>query len=110
PRLVGHGRALDLILTGRGVEADEALRIGLADRIVPTGTALDGAVELAEQLARLPQRCLRSDRLAAHEQWSLDLPDALAAEYRHGIATIESGETLEGATRFARGEGRHGAF
>lgn len=110
PRLIGHGRALDLILTGRGVDADEAERIGLVSRVVPTGSALDAAVDLAEQLAAFPQRCLRSDRLSSYEQWSLDLPDALDAEFRHGIATIESGETLEGATRFARGEGRHGAF
>jgi len=110
PRLVGHGRALDLILTGRGVGAAEAERIGLADRVVPSGTALDAALELAGQLAAFPQRCLRSDRLAAYEQWGLDLDAALAAEYRHGIETIRSGETRAGATRFAGGEGRHGAF
>lgn len=110
PRLIGHSHALDLILTGRGVSGDEALRMGLANRLVEPGTALDAAIELADQLAAFPQRCLRSDRLSSYDQWSLDLDDALAAEYRHGIATIESGETLEGAMRFAGGEGRHGAF
>lgn len=110
PRLIGHSNALDLILTGRGVGAEEAQRMGLANRVVAPGTALDAAVELAASLAAFPQRCLRSDRLASYDQWSLDLDDALAAEYRHGIATIESGETLEGAARFASGEGRHGTF
>jgi enoyl-CoA hydratase len=110
PRLIGHSNALDLILTGRGVGAEEAQRMGLTNRVVAPGTALDAAVELAASLAAFPQRCLRSDRLASYDQWSLDLDDALAAEYRHGIATIESGETLEGAARFASGEGRHGTF
>lgn len=110
PRLIGHSNALDLILTGRGVGAEEAQRMGLANRVVEPGTALDAAVELAASLAAFPQRCLRSDRLSSYDQWSLDLDDALLTEYRHGIATIESGETLEGATRFASGEGRHGTF
>lgn len=110
PRLIGHSHALDLILTGRGVSGDEAQRMGLANRLVEPGTALDAAVDLATSLAAFPQRCLRSDRLSSYDQWSLDLDDALTAEYRHGIATIESGETLEGAMRFAGGEGRHGAF
>jgi enoyl-CoA hydratase len=110
PRLIGHSHALDLILTGRGVSGDEALRMGLANRLVEPGAALDAAVELATSLASFPQRCMRSDRLSSYDQWSLDLDDAMAAEYRHGIATIESGETLEGAMRFADGEGRHGQF
>jgi enoyl-CoA hydratase len=110
PRLVGHGHALDLILTGRGVSGDEARTMGLANRLVAPGAALDAAVELGRQLAAFPQRCLRSDRLSSYEQWPLTLDDALAVEYRHGIATIDSGETLEGAARFAAGEGRHGAF
>ncbi len=84
--------------------------MGLANRLVSTGTALEAALELAEGLAAFPQRCLRSDRLSSYDQWSLDLPGALDAEYRHGIATIESGETLEGAARYAAGEGRHGRF
>ncbi|HSP65469.1 MAG TPA: crotonase/enoyl-CoA hydratase family protein [Candidatus Deferrimicrobium sp.] len=109
PRVVGHGRALDLILTGRAVGADEALRIGLADRVVPSGEALTAAVALAHQLAALPQTCLRSDRLSAYEQWSLPITDALVNETRRGIAVVASGETARGAERFARGEGRHGA-
>ncbi|MEI2651959.1 MAG: crotonase/enoyl-CoA hydratase family protein [Microthrixaceae bacterium] len=109
PRLVGHGRAMDLILTGRGVGADEAHRIGLVDRVVAPGTALAAAVDLAHQLAALPQTCLRSDRRSAIDQWSLDSRDALAHETDLGLATVRSGETREGAARFAAGEGRHGA-
>ncbi|MEA2646610.1 MAG: enoyl-CoA hydratase [Chloroflexota bacterium] len=109
PRLVGHSRALDIIMTGRDVPADEALRIGLADRVVPDGRALPAAVGVAEQLAELPQACLRSDRLSAYEQWGMEMGDALRNEYRHGLATVESGETQAGASRFAGGMGRHGA-
>ena len=110
PRLIGHSHALDMILTGRGVAGEEALRMGLANRLVPPGGARDAAIQLAHDLARFPQRCLRSDRTSSYEQWSLALPDALANEHRHGIATIQSGETVAGATRFAKGAGRHGAF
>lgn len=109
PRLVGQGRALDLVLTGRPVAGPEALAIGLVDRLTEPGGALDGALDLARQLAALPQRCLRSDRASVLEQWSLGLGDALRAEYHHGIETILSGETRAGAARFAAGEGRHGA-
>ncbi len=109
PRLVGQGRALDMILTGRAVVADEALRIGLADRVVPDGEALGAAVALAHELAALPQTCLRSDRMSVYEQWSLSTADALVNETRRGLAVIAGGETAEGAQRFARGEGRHGA-
>lgn len=109
PRLIGHGRAMDLILTGRGVPADEALAMGLVNRVVDPGEALAAAVGLARTLAGFPQRCLRSDRRSAIEQWGLDEPAALAREYQHGIATIRSGETQAGAARFAAGEGRHGA-
>ena len=108
PRLVGHGRAMDMILTGRGVGAEEAHTMGLADRVVEPGEALTAAVGLAHELAALPQNCLRSDRRSAIEQWSLDHQAAMANETRRGLEVIASGETLEGATRFAAGEGRHG--
>ena len=110
PRLIGMSHAMDMILTGRGVSGDEALRIGLANRIVAPGAALDAAKELAEQLAAFPQRCLRGDRRSAYEAWSLPLDAALRNEYVHGMATINSGETRSGAARFAAGEGRHGKF
>jgi enoyl-CoA hydratase len=108
PRLVGHGRAMDLILTGRPVGAEEALRIGLADRIVPRGEARAAAEALAAQIAEFPQRCLRSDRLSACEQAGQDLAAALANEVRRGLEVLASGESREGAARFAGGEGRHG--
>jgi enoyl-CoA hydratase len=110
PRLVGQSLALDMILTGRGVSGDEALRTGLANRLVERGRALDAALELAGELARFPQRCLRSDRLSALRQWNLSLEDALAHETRLGLEVIGSGETLAGARRFAEGAGRHGSF
>ncbi len=109
PRLIGHSHALDMILTGRGVSGEEALRMGLANRVVEPGAALDGAVALARELARLPQVCLRSDRRSSYEQWALPLDAALRNEYELGVATVASGETLEGASRFASGAGRHGA-
>jgi enoyl-CoA hydratase len=109
PRFIGHSRAMDLILTGRGVSGDEALNIGLANRLTQPGAALDGARELARQIAAFPQLCLRSDRLSAIEQWGLTEDDATANEMRLGLATIRSGETREGAARFAAGAGRHGA-
>ncbi len=108
PRLVGHGRAMDMILTGRAVDAEEALRIGLADRVVEPGTARAAAVALASELAALPQRCLRSDRASAIAQWSLDHDAAMANETALGLDVILSGETREGAARFAAGAGRHG--
>ena len=109
PRLIGHSHALDMILTGRGVSGDEALAMGLANRITEPGAALDGAIALAHELARLPQLCLRSDRRSSYEQWGLTLDDAIANEFERGAATIASGETLDGASRFASGAGRHGA-
>lgn len=109
PRLIGLGRALDLILTGRPVGAEEALAMGLANGVVPAGTARAAAEELAAQLARFPQLCLRHDRRSAYEQHDLPLEQALANELRHGMVALEH-EALGGAARFAAGEGRHGAF
>ena len=109
PRIVGHGRALDLILTGRAVGAAEALAMGLVSRVVPDGQALSAAVELAHQLAALPQAALRNDRLSAIEQWDLPEAEAVANELRRGLASIASGETAAGAAGFAAGQGRHGA-
>ncbi|MDT8409825.1 MAG: crotonase/enoyl-CoA hydratase family protein [Wenzhouxiangellaceae bacterium] len=108
PRLIGHSQAMDMILTGRGVGAPEALRIGLVNRLVDDGAALEHAVELAEELARHPQACLRGDRLSAIEQWSLGENEAMQNEIRRARETLESGETVTGATGFARGRGRHG--
>lgn len=108
PRLIGHSRAMDLILTGRAVDALEAHAIGVANRIAPHGQALDVAKELARQLAALPQRCMRNDRLSAIEQWDLDEGAAIDNEIKRGLDTIRSGETADGATRFSGGAGRHG--
>jgi enoyl-CoA hydratase len=110
PRLIGHSRAMDMILSGRGIDGVEAEAWGLANRVTDAGGALDGALALAEQLAAFPQRCLRSDRASALEQWSLPEWAALARETELGLDTIRSGETQAGAARFAAGEGRHGAF
>ena len=110
PRIVGHGRALDMILTGRGVGAEEALAMGLANRVVPVGQARQEAEALAREIARFPEICMRADRRAAHEQWSLPLDLALANEYERGWTAIDAGETLKGATRFAEGHGRGGSF
>src|SRR6266446_3222039 len=110
PRLIGQSHAMDLILTGRGVSGDEALNMGLANRLVPRGQALDAAVGLAHELARFPQRCLRSDRLSAYEQWSLSYQDALRNELQRGLEVEESREHVAGAASFVRGHGRHGAF
>lgn len=110
PRLIGHSRAMDMILTGREIRAAEALEMGLANRVVADGTVLQEALALAGQLVRFPQNCLRSDRLSALRQWGLSEADAIDNEFARGLEVIESLETLTGATRFASGKGRHGTF
>lgn len=108
PRLVGMGRAMDLILTGRKVEAAEALQMGLCNRVVAAGRGLQAAMALADQLARFPQATMRADRMSAYAQWDLPLPQALQQEWQRGKTCI--GDALEGAARFAGGAGRHGKF
>ncbi len=107
PRLIGGSRAMDMILTGRSVDAAEALAIGLANRVVPPGEALGAAVALATELAALPQTCLREDRRSALDQWGLDEDAALAQEFVHGQTSLAA-DALAGAARFAAGAGRHG--
>jgi enoyl-CoA hydratase len=110
PRLIGQGRALDLVLTGRAVSAEEALQIGLVNRMVEKGKALDSALELAHTIAEFPQRGLRGDRMSLYEQWALPWEQARANELRHGLKAMASGEAVAGAGRFASGAGRHGTF
>lgn len=108
PRMIGASRAMDMILTGRGIGAEEALAWGLANRLAEPGKALSTARALARDLAALPQICMRNDRLSALRQWSLSEADALAAEFALGRRTIDSGETSAGASAFADGAGRGG--
>jgi enoyl-CoA hydratase/carnithine racemase len=108
PRMIGHGRAMDLILTGRSVTAQEALEIGLVNRVVQKGKALESGLEIARSLAEFPQQGLRADRLSAYEQWPLSWEEARKNELRRGLKTLESGEARTGAGRFAAGKGRHG--
>jgi enoyl-CoA hydratase len=109
PRLIGHSRALDMILTGREIGATEALDWGLANRLVPQGQALAEAIALAQQLTRFPQACLRSDRRSSYEQWGLDVAEALVNEAERGVPALQA-EARSGAARFAEGKGRGGNF
>ena len=109
PRIVGLGRALDLILTGRPVGATEALAMGLCNRVVPRGAARAETEALAHEIARFPQVCLRGDRLSAYEQIGRPLPAALAQEHERGLPALAA-ESLDGAGRFSSGAGRHGSF
>jgi enoyl-CoA hydratase len=108
PRMIGQGRALELILTGRAVPAMEALQIGLVERLVEPGRALEEAQSLARQIAELPQGALRADRRSVLTQWSLSLDEAARAENRGGLEVLASGEAQQGARRFVEGAGRHG--
>lgn len=108
PRIIGTGRAMDMVLTGRAVAATEALQIGLINRVVPNGESRSAAEQLAAELAALPQTCLRSDRMSLLEQDGMDEETALLNEYRHGLQALADG-ALDGAQRFAAGAGRHGA-
>lgn len=107
-RLLGHSHALDLILTGRGVSGDDALRMGLANRVVPHGEARAASVALAHEIAAFPQAAVRSDRRSSYEQWPLTLDEALLAEFRQGMATLHTGELFDGLDRYAAGEWRSG--
>src|SRR5690606_5971866 len=110
PRLLGMSRALDMILTGRPVAADEALQFGLANRVVPNGTLLETAEAMARQIAAFPRPCLRNDRASVWQQWQFGEAEALANDYRLGLQTLASGETASGAGRLSGAAGRHGRF
>ena len=110
PRMIGQSRALDLILTGRGVFGEEALQMGLVNRLVEPGKALETAIQLARTLAEFPQHGLRADRMSVYEQWSLSPEEARRNELKHGLRVLASGESRAGAQRFASGQGKHGRF
>lgn len=110
PRLIGQSRALDLILTGRPVNTEEALQIGLVNRVVEPGQARSAAEQLAREISSFPQQCLRNDRQSLYQQWELDEKTALVNEFQLGMDVIRSGETLAGATAFSGGKGRGGKF
>jgi len=110
PRLIGLSRALDIILTGRPVEAAEAFAMGLANRIVDEGKSREEAEKLAAQIAEFPQTCMRNDRLSAYEQSGMDLDAALTNEFRRGLVSLKSPELIEGVTKYSSGKGRHGKF
>jgi enoyl-CoA hydratase len=110
PRLIGQSRALDMILTGRAVDAKEALSFGLANRVVPKGAARKEAEKLAQDIARFPQTCMTGDRSSVYEQFDLDYGHAMANEMKYGLTTLRSGEAVKGAARFAEGKGRGGRF
>ena len=110
PRLIGHSRALDLILTGRPVNAEEALTMGLANRVVPKGQAREEAERIALQIAKFPQTCMRNDRMSAIEQWDLPFDQAMLQEFEYGRKSMKGGASVAGARRFADGKGRGGDF
>ena len=110
PRMIGQSRALDLILTGRAVSGEEALQMGLVNRLVEPGKALAAAIELAQTLAAFPQHGLQADRMSVYEQWSLSWEEARRNELKHGLQVLASGESRTGAQRFTSGEGKHGSF
>lgn len=110
PRLIGMSRAMDMILTGRPVAAQEALQMGLVNRVCEPGKSRAAAEKLAQEISEFPQFCMRQDRLSAYQQWNLSYSDAISNEFRLGMEVIQSGETVAGATLFSRGQGRHGQF